>query len=417
MLPCCLKKRTAREIIGFGFVSMPMILQPLLSFLFLVSVANTSPVEIYGVLSLSIVLTSVLVSFSDVGLRDYLLSKGGIEKGLSQGENLFFPTLFIFIILMFFLCAYVFFSASAVAFYIFLAYLPEAFAFGVLHKCIFFSYQRELDAVGFSKIDIFHKSTPFIIKILVLLIFENLAAAVLAGSVVSFAMYSVWFSSRCIWGGRFFSSNEFDLASVLMKMARSWKSWLPFTISFLSFFLYFSSDRIVIDAILGSRDLAIYAAAYSFITVGQVFVSALWSLYMPKISRGKEPFSRSFFLKLSVLASGILVVLYEVFAWLFFDIFYPGEYGESKVILSVLAMFFLFRIPNVILEMYWVAWERYGLFTRLRVLSGILNVVLNISLIPFFGLIVAALTTVLSEALLMLSILLYERKKSKMISG
>lgn len=130
---------------------------------------------------------------------------------------------------------------------------------------------------------------------------------------------------------------------ILYMVLSAWRLWLPFTISFFSFFLYFGFDRVLIEGLLGSSQLAIYSAAASFISIGQIVVNALWSLYMPKVSRGEDIFGQRKAIFLSIILGFSIFVSYQFFFsfWLF-GYFYPEKYEPSILILSIMSFFFFY---------------------------------------------------------------------------
>ncbi|MBQ0777173.1 MAG: oligosaccharide flippase family protein [Pseudomonas sp.] len=401
-------KRLEGELAKMVFVVVPMVLQPLLNFCFLLLVARASSLEVYGSLALCIVLVSIIVGFSDLGLRDYLLSKPAVDSGLSNGENLFFPSSMVYMIMVGMTIAYLeFIGGNNLGTYLLLASLPEAFALGVLQKSLFFHYQKQDRLVRFSSIDAFHRSLPFVLKIGLYWLTGNIVMSVLVGSLVTLVSYAFWFSFQCVRLPGFFSLGARPMITLLLIIKR-WRSWAPFTISFLSFFLYFGADRILIDAFLGSEALAIFAAAYSFIALGQIVVTAFWSLFMPQISRGSEVFSKRGFLFLAAGMSTVIFVGYQIFATYLFGYIYPESFSEASVILAIMSSFFIFRLINVVFEMHWIAADRYSTFVKMRVGCGVLSVTLNALLIPVYGLLAPALVVVLAEAILLFMILCAE---------
>jgi O-antigen/teichoic acid export membrane protein len=211
-----------------------------------------------------------------------------------------------------------------------------------------------------------------------------LVLAVACGALLALLSYFCWFYLTCLRSGTFLS-RELKPFRSLIAMLRLWRAWLPFTVSFFAFFLYFGSDRILVEALLGAESLAVYTAAYSFIALGQIVVTAFWSLYMPRISRGDQVFSLRKFVTLAMALSLGMVAGYQVFARYLFDHFYPDGYAEGALILSVMSAFFI--------------------FVRMRVGCGLVSVVLNVLCIPVYGLIAPALVVILCEALLCLFIL------------
>ncbi|WP_162988055.1 lipopolysaccharide biosynthesis protein [Stutzerimonas urumqiensis] len=408
-----MKVKSEKEIAKIVFVFLPMVMQPLLNFFFLVLVAKHCTLEEYGSLALSMVLVSVVIGFSDFGLRDYLLSKGAIDKGLSSGENLFVPATAGYLILV---MAAMFYLGNVGgthdAYYLLLSFLPEALAFAVVQRCLFFHYQRQDRLVRFSSLDSAFKSLPFAVKIGLFLLTDNLLLSVAVGAAVAMVSYLGWFYLRCIRRSDFFAADTQVLAT-FAKMLKLWRSWLPFTVSFFAFFLYFGADRILIEKLLGAEQLAVYAAATSFIAIGQIAVTAFWSLYMPRISRGFNEIGQRKFVLLAIGLSLGMFVGYQVLALLLFHLFYPESYAGGSLILRIMAGFFIFRLVNVVFEMYWVAQERYANFVKMRVFCGLLSVALNWMFIPVFGLIAPAVIVVVCELTLMLFILIAEYRWKK----
>lgn len=401
-------KKLQGELAKMLLVVVPMVVQPLLNFCFLLLVARANSLEIYGSLALCIVLVSLIVGFSDMGLRDYLLSKSAINRGLSSGENLFFPSLVAYLVLVLLTVIYLYqLSDSHLGYYLLLASLPEAFALGVLQKSLFFHYQKQDLLVRFSAIDAFYRSVPFLLKIGLFWLTGNLLLAVAVGSLVTVICYWLWFNIKCVRVKGFFAAGS-KLTTTIMLVVSRWRSWMPFTISFFSFFLYFGADRILIDAFLGSEPLAIFAAAYSFIALGQIIVTAFWSLYMPRVSRGDVVFSKKGFLALAAVLSVFMFIGYQVFSTYIFGYLYPDQFADAALIMALMSGFFIFRLVNVVFEMYWIAGETYSTFVKMRVGCGVLSVGLNALLIPFYGLLAPALIVVFVEALLLALILGFE---------
>lgn len=108
-----------------------------------------------------------------------------------------------------------------------------------------------------------------------------------------------------------------------------------------------------------------------------------------------------------------MFVGYQVLALLLFHLFYPESYAGGSLILRIMAGFFIFRLVNVVFEMYWVAQERYANFVKMRVFCGLLSVALNWMFIPVFGLIAPAVIVVVCELTLMLFILIAEYRWKK----
>lgn len=394
------------ELIKMMFVSLPMVLTPAFNMLFLVLVARTVDLTSYGNLSYALALISILVGFSDLGLRDYFLSKDGVAKKYSSGINLFVFSFFIFLCI--FLLQYHVLEFEAQLLAILLLLLGEAFALGVLHKVIYYKYQSDNQLSKFSRYDSIFKLMPVVIKIAVLYKTKDIVFALALSSVISLVIYGGWLI-------RLRLLNTFGVRSVISDLnvlLRDYKSWSSYTISFLSFFLYFGADRLVVEYVLGIEQLAIYSASMAFMAVGQIFVGVLWSLYMPRLSRGEKLWSYKKFMLIVSALSILLVCAYNIFSIYLFPYVYPVDYQEGAAVLAVAALYFIFRFPNVVIEIYFIVDGKYNSFVKMRVLFGLTSLALSFTLLPVWGILGAALALVISEMLLTLSLLLGHRRQS-----
>ncbi|MDG9758572.1 hypothetical protein N7365_10735 [Pseudomonas sediminis] len=394
------------ELIKMMFVSLPMVLTPAFNVLFLVLVARTVNLTLYGNLSYGLALISILVGFSDLGLRDYFLSKDGITKKYSSGINLFVISVFVFLCIL--ILQYYLLEFEGQLSIIFLILLGEAFALGVLHKVVYFKYQSDDQLPVFSKYDSIFKVIPAAVKISALYQTKDLVFALVLSSVISLAIYGGW-----LFRLRLFDAFQFrTVISDLKALFIEYKSWGFYTISFVSFFLYFGADRLVVEYVLGVEQLAIYSASMAFMSVGQIFVGVLWSLYMPRLSRGEKLWSYNRFMLVVTAFSIPLVFSYLIFSIYLFSYVYPVDYQEGGAVLAVSALYFIFRFPNVVMEIYFIVDGKYNAFVKMRILFGFISLALSFSLLPVLGILGAALALVISEMLLMLSSLLGRRRQS-----
>lgn len=394
------------ELIKMMFVSLPMVLTPAFNMLFLVLVARTVDLTSYGNLSYALALISILVGFSDLGLRDYFLSKDGVAKKYSSGINLFVFSFFIFLCIFILQYHVLEFEEQLLA--IFLLLLGEGFALGVLHKVIYYKYQSDNQLPKFSRYDSIFKVIPVAIKITVLYLTKDLFFAIVLSSVISLVIYGGWLLRLRLF-------NAFEIRSIISDLnvlLRDYKSWSIYTISFVSFFLYFGADRLVVEYVLGVEQLAIYSASMAFMAVGQIFVGVLWSLYMPRFSRGESLWTYNRFMLIVTVLSIPLVCSYVAFSIYLFPYVYPVDYQEGAAVLAVAALYFIFRFPNVVMEIYFIVDGKYNSFVKMRVLFGLTSLALSFTLLPVLGILGAALALVISEMLLTLILLLGHRRQS-----
>ena len=108
----------------------------------------------------------------------------------------------------------------------------------------------------------------------------------------------------------------------------------------------------------------------------------------------------------------LLVCAYTIFSIYLFPYVYPVDYQEGAAVLAVAALYFIFRFPNVVMEIYFIVDGKYNSFVKMRVLFGLTSLALSFTLLPVLGILGAALALVISEMLLTLSSLLWRRGQS-----
>ncbi len=181
-----------------------------------------------------------------------------------------------------------------------------------------------------------------------------------------------------------------------------WKFALTFAIPliphYLSMVVLGQSDRVMIDWYCSKSDVGIYSVAYSLSMVLMMVVTSINQSFAPwtfkAIKRGaiKELKKVSTILSLLVVIPIVVLVL---LAPEFIAIIAPEEYAEAVYVVPPVAAscFFIFMYSlfgNI--EFYY---QKKSYIAIASMVGAALNVGLNLVLIPFFGYIAAAYTTLI----------------------
>lgn len=198
----------------------------------------------------------------------------------------------------------------------------------------------------------------------------------------------------------------FDLGRLRMALAYS----LPLLPHFLSHWLLSLSDRLILQRLVPLGSVGVYSLGYKIGNVAEVFVSAGNSAIMPRFGRasiGKEAkeqlvllYSRFVYVIGGIaLLAGVLAN--EVTRWLT-----PSAYHTSAGITRwvVLGFFCLALYYGPMNSMTLTAAKTRGI-ARNTFLAGLLNVGLNLVLVPRFGVLAAAMNTFLGYLVLYLLML------------
>lgn len=381
--------------------ALPFFLGPAISLLFSILVARRESPEIFGAYAVAIALYSFIVGFSDAGFKNFLLSRSeAVAEGGAGHLYVVTSAISAFLVLLFLLFL-ILGGYSDATVHLWTAVALEAITLGVLYKGAMFQHQISDELSAFSVSDIFGKLTYGAIKIFSYLIWNNLLFSILISGFFLFLFYTTLtyqtFGKRSVFFRILDTSKHFEAIRFFM---RKWRGWGPFALSFLAFYLYFTSNRLIISFLLGEQVVAVFSAAYLLISLGEIPISVIWALYLPKARTSNYSERVNFFLLLMLSFAAALVCFYAILAAYIFKLIFPTSYAESPKLLFGMSFYFLFRYPNLVYEIFFAAGNKYIVFTRLRLLSAFLGVLMNILLIPIYGVWTAVLCMVLCEALI-----------------
>lgn len=178
---------------------------------------------------------------------------------------------------------------------------------------------------------------------------------------------------------------------------------LPFTLSGVAGFVYRSIDIFLILRFLGSFAVGLYGVAYAAVSFMGMFSTAFNYMGAPVASElesdgNVEEVMRVFrsVARWLVIGSVCALVPLFVFSTEFISIIYRSKYTGGGPALSILAVGFAVKNVLSIHGPILTALGRSKTLSFNSVVAGIANVVLNLVLIPAFGIEGAAVATVLS---------------------
>lgn len=180
---------------------------------------------------------------------------------------------------------------------------------------------------------------------------------------------------------------------------------LPLVFHLLAGYILSSSDRIMIRSLLGSKELGLYSVAYTGAMVVSVLMTSMNSAWVPwsmaqidsnNIVELKEK-ARYFVILFEILVFGIVLLGPEVLL-----IMGGRSYMDAMDVIPPVMVGFVFQFIYslyVNIEQYYKKQKMVAIGT---VIAAIVNVVLNWFLIPVYGYVAAAYTTLVSYIILFL---------------
>lgn len=183
----------------------------------------------------------------------------------------------------------------------------------------------------------------------------------------------------------------------------NWKIWkyaLAFNIPLIPHYLaqniLVSSDRIMIERMVGSSEAGIYSLAYSVAQIMLLFNTALTQTISPWIYKKIKDKELT---KITSIAYGALAFIAVVNAFLIalapevVRLFAPEEYYDAIWAIPPIAMSVFFQFAYSFFACFEFYYEKTGFITVATIISALVNLGLNYICIQWFGYIAAGYTT------------------------
>ncbi|MDH2378024.1 flippase [Providencia rettgeri] len=259
------------------------------------------------------------------------------------------------------------------------------------------------------------KLTAYIISngIKIVLILSN--ASILAFSAV------ITFETSAIACGLFYAYRKFPCSNLWNRTKQRaitllHESW-PFMISGLSIVLYMRVDQLMIKNYLGDAELGIYAAVLPLATLWQFLPMTLSVSLAPMLAQSKAQGDDHFYKTLGyifrvfAILGWLICIPISMLSYFIVNILFGEIYIAGASVLSIIVFTNLF-INMGVAQSLWIVNERKSKLSLYKTLMGaVVCVTANIILIPYYGIVGAAISAVLAQAVsAILSNLVLSRK-------
>jgi O-antigen/teichoic acid export membrane protein len=163
--------------------------------------------------------------------------------------------------------------------------------------------------------------------------------------------------------------------------------------------LYFRIDLFFVELWRGTSAVGLYNAVFRLVEALRLFPAAVLAVALPQLCRatGSRPLLR-LATSVTVFGSSCTVVLWLAAGWLI-PFLYGARYTAGVPVFRTLLLAFPLMSLNYALTHQLVAWHRHRYYAAVAAGALVFNVATNVALIPAFGLIAAAWTTVATEGI------------------
>lgn len=356
-------------------------------------------VDDYGILSTALALTGIYVVFSDLGLSTLTVREVARDKSLTKkyvGNTTvikLFLSLFTFLLTV--ASVYLFGYSETTIYVVYILTVAYLFnAFSSIFYSIFQSYQKmEYQSVA----TILNSAVMLIGTFLVIhfgLNVMDFALVYLAANAVNFIYVII------IYAWKFYLPNvEIDIGFWKPTI----KEALPLSITSIFAILLFRVDSVMLSVMKGVEAVGFYNAAYrlmeALIFFPQVYTTAIFPVFSTLYVSSKKPLKAAYlksFKYLTILslpiAVGTTLLAEPIILLLFKSPYYP-----SVLALQIVVWILPFVFVNYIQGSLLTAMNRQVTVLKITAAALVLNIVMNLILIPMYSFLGAAFVTVISE--------------------
>lgn len=194
------------------------------------------------------------------------------------------------------------------------------------------------------------------------------------------------------------------------KIEKKNKEWILFSIplffsGFFGFFVHWSNN-LIIGKILDAKELGIYAIAFSLGSFLAFFQLMFSNIFLPLISEcyAQKNNEKIIFLfkkaaSWTFALSFLVFLCFLLYGGDILNILYGKEYGSGYWPLVISALGYLFFVSIGLNESLLVLYKKTTFTFKISFISAVINIILGIILIYYFGIIGAAIASTISLSL------------------
>lgn len=183
---------------------------------------------------------------------------------------------------------------------------------------------------------------------------------------------------------------------------------LPFALGGILFIIYYSIDIVMLERIAGSYPTGIYNATYKLISVLTLFNSVYTSVIFPVMSKFYKNNEKLLIIIFEKTVKYLLIIMIPIaigtmiYSTDIIYLIYGQEYDAASSVLSILIWTVCLLFVNGAFNTLLQSSHKEITTTKTYGIAATFNIVLNLIMIPRFSVNGAAITTVLSDMLILI---------------
>jgi O-antigen/teichoic acid export membrane protein len=190
---------------------------------------------------------------------------------------------------------------------------------------------------------------------------------------------------------------KLNISFFIEKLKYSW----PFALSNLFTVIFFNFDKLFISFFINDFQLGLYSSIVtliSFLTaIISLFSFVFFNLFSKYSFKEQSKSILNKFLKITMIISFPIFLGGVLLSKKIVQLVFGSQYILASASFSILLLFFLLISFSIVFTNFLMAHNKEKLVLKIRGISTGVNILLNFIFIPLFGIIGAAITTVISE--------------------
>ncbi|MFY0686940.1 MAG: oligosaccharide flippase family protein [Cyclobacteriaceae bacterium] len=279
-----------------------------------------------------------------------------------------------------------------------------AFLIGILFSNITIlenKYIIEEHALKYRIFTILVHSINFLFIVIVLFL-SNSIVYILVAQVVNLICWNLYVAIKVGF--------EFTLTSRLIQVMKIGLGGMLYAISLWGLAL---SDRLILERLTSMKDISIYSVGYQVAIIISIIAFGIRDSWRPRFYKMlKQESNPEKFISIQMVYIGALacLVLILQLICLFTKVYFPlGQYQGVETICAVVSVGMLFYALSISYLNVLFYFKKMMEVSVMSLISLGINVVLNFMLIPKYGMIAAAIVTVITYAIQLIFFLVYSK--------
>lgn len=390
----------------FGNISWLVISQFVVSictFIWTIIIARYLGVEEYGIFGFALSLTGILIVLADFGINTHIVRMVSTNKDIAPkylGNAIPLKSVFAIVTFLVILILLLLMKSDELTIKVTLL-----FAIEMIIKSFINFFKGSFQAFEEAKYQSIGDTILHVILLIFIAIsiFTDIGIFGIAFSYILANLITVFYQYYILNKNIVTPRYEFDMEFCKKIAVLS----IPFAITGILYSAYYFIDIVMLENLVGSYASGIYNAAYKLIPMQYFLISLYGAVFFPIMSRLFKfndeslllfSYEKSIkYLLMLIIPFSILVVIYSPAV---IQIIYGSEYAASSGVLSILiwtvcVLFVLAPETNLLNSSH-----KEMTVNKIYLLGGVLNVILNLLLIPRFSYYGAAVSTILSYVII-----------------